>query len=30
MPVQFELPPMLLLGPLVAAVVLYFILRWVV
>jgi hypothetical protein len=30
MPVQFELPPMLLLGPLVAAVVLYIILRWVV
>ena len=30
MPVQFELPPMLLLGPLVAAVVLYLILRWVV
>lgn len=30
MPVQFELPPMLLLGPLAAAVVLYIILRWVV
>lgn len=30
MPVQFDLPPMLLLGPLVAAVVLYLILRWVV
>ncbi|MBT2594513.1 hypothetical protein [Arthrobacter sp. ISL-72] len=30
MPVQFKLPPMLLLGPLVAAVVLYLILRWVV
>ena len=30
MPVQFELPPMLLLGPLVAAVVLYVVLRWVI
>jgi hypothetical protein len=30
MPVQFELSPMMLLGPLVAAVVLYLILRWVV
>jgi len=30
MPFQFELPPMLLLGPLAAAVVLYIILRWVV
>lgn len=30
MPVQFELPPMLLLGPLVAAVVLYVVLRLVV
>ncbi|WP_235347413.1 hypothetical protein [Arthrobacter sp. SPG23] len=30
MPVQFELPPMLLLGPLAAAVVLYLVLRWVV
>lgn len=30
MPVQFDLPPMLLLGPLVAAVVLYVVLRWVI
>lgn len=30
MPIQFELPPMMLLGPLVAAVVLYLILRLVV
>jgi hypothetical protein len=30
MPVQFELPPLLLLGPLVAAVVLYVVLRWVI
>lgn len=30
MPVQFILPPMLLLGPLLAAVVVYMVLRWMV
>ena len=30
MPVQFNLPPLLLLGPLLAAVVVYVVLRWVV
>lgn len=30
MPVDFELPPILLLGPLAAAVALYLVLRWVV
>jgi hypothetical protein len=30
MPVQFNLPPMLLLGPLLAAVVVYVVLRWVI
>ena len=30
MPVQFNLPPLLLLGPLLAAVVVYVVLRWVI
>ena len=30
MPVQFDLPPLLLLGPLLAAVVVYLVLRWVI
>ncbi|MDQ0619878.1 hypothetical protein [Arthrobacter globiformis] len=30
MPIQFELPPMALLGPLLAAVGIYGLLRWVV